>query len=156
MGFRSKNLGIRAKRQYLFNGDVPVLTGKLAIDISTKIISNLVYADPAQANTRTKIKIADSELPLVRSPKILGVYLDTFFSCNNHCVQVTNRVPTTPACTWWNRPEEDPSSGKLESTHPSRTSVKYDQFFLCRVNHACQRCLIRHPRCYYLDTRNFE
>ena len=62
----------------------------------------------------------------------------------------------TPACTWWNRPEEDPSSGKLESTHPSRTSVKYDQVFLCRVNHACQRCLIRHPRCYYLDTRNFE
>ena len=38
-------------------------------------------------------------------------------------------VPTTPACTWWNRPEEDPSSGKLESTHPSRTSVKYDQVF---------------------------
>ena len=38
-------------------------------------------------------------------------------------------VPRTPACTWWNRPEEDPSSGKLESTHPSRTSVKYDQVF---------------------------
>ena len=50
-------------------------------------------------------------------------------------------VPTTPACTWWNRPEEDPSSGKLESTHPSRTSVKYDQVFFCvesimRVNAA--------------------
>ena len=50
-------------------------------------------------------------------------------------------VPTTPACTWWNRPEEDPSSGKLESTHPSRTSVKYDQFFfgvesIMRVNAA--------------------
>ena len=41
----------------------------------------------------------------------------------------TLQVPTTPACTWWNRPEEDPSSGKLESTHPSRTSVKYDQVF---------------------------
>ena len=39
------------------------------------------------------------------------------------------RVPTTPACTWWNRPEEDNSSGKLESTHPSRTSVKSDQGF---------------------------
>ena len=39
------------------------------------------------------------------------------------------RVPTTPACTWWNRPEEDNSSGKLESTHPSRTSVKFDQVF---------------------------
>ena len=38
-------------------------------------------------------------------------------------------VPTTPACTWWNRPEEDNSSGKMESTHPSRTSVKSDQFF---------------------------
>ena len=52
----------------------------------------LFTPDPAQANTRPKIKIADSELPLVRSPKILGVYLDTFFSFNNHCVQVTNRV----------------------------------------------------------------
>ena len=38
-------------------------------------------------------------------------------------------VPTTPACAWWNRPEEDNSSGKLESTHPSRTSVKSDQGF---------------------------
>ena len=50
----------------------------------------LFMPDPAQANTRPKIKIADSELPLVRS--ILGVYLDTFFSFNNHCVQVANRV----------------------------------------------------------------
>ena len=39
-------------------------------------------------------------------------------------------VPTTPACTWWNRPEEYNSSGKLESTHPSRTSVKSDKVFL--------------------------
>ena len=46
---------------------------ELAIDISTKVISNLVYA-----NTRLKIKIADSEFSLVRNPNILGVYLDTF------------------------------------------------------------------------------
>ena len=52
----------------------------------------LFTPDPAQANTRPKIKIADSELPLVRSPKILGVYLDAFFLFNNHCVQVANRV----------------------------------------------------------------
>ena len=52
----------------------------------------LFTPDPAQANTRPKIKIADSELSLVRSPKILGVYLDTFFSFNNHWVQVVNRV----------------------------------------------------------------
>ena len=31
---------------------------------------------------------------------------------------------TTPACTWWNRPEEDLSSGKSESTHPPKTVVK--------------------------------
>ena len=52
----------------------------------------LFAADPAQANTRLKIKIADSELPLVRSPKLLGVYLDTFFLFNKHCLQVVNRV----------------------------------------------------------------
>ena len=52
----------------------------------------LFTPDPAQANTHPKIKIADSEIPLVRSPKLLGVYLDTFFSFNKHCVQVANRV----------------------------------------------------------------
>ena len=39
-------------------------------------------------------------------------------------------VPTTPACTWWNRPEEDLSSGRLESTHPSRNVVKSIDFFI--------------------------
>ena len=52
----------------------------------------LITSNTTQANTRTKIKIADSELPLVCSPRILGVYLDTFFSFNNHYVQVANRV----------------------------------------------------------------
>ena len=45
-----------------------------------------------QANTHPKIKISDAELPLVRDPKLLGVYLDIFFSFNTHCVQVANRV----------------------------------------------------------------
>ena len=57
-----------------------------------KSSATLFTPDPAQANTRPKIKIADSEIPLVRSPKLLGVYLDTFFSFNKHCVQVANRV----------------------------------------------------------------
>ena len=39
-------------------------------------------------------------------------------------------VPTTPACTWWNHPEEYLSSGKFESTHPSRTNVKSVNFFM--------------------------
>ena len=37
-----KNRGTREKCQYIFDGDVPVLTGKLAMDISIKVISNLV------------------------------------------------------------------------------------------------------------------
>ena len=90
MGSGVKNLGTRAKSQYLFDGDVPVLMGILIS--APKSLVTLFTPDPAQANTRPKIKIADSELPLVRSPKILGVYLDTFFSFNNHCVQVANRV----------------------------------------------------------------
>ena len=35
----------------------------------------------------------------------------------------------TPADTWWNYSEKDPSAGKLESTHPSRTSVRSTKFF---------------------------
>ena len=38
-------------------------------------------------------------------------------------------IKLTPACTWWNRPEEDLSSGKSESTHPSRTVVKSIEVF---------------------------
>ena len=61
--------------------------------ISAQKSSVTLYTpDPAQANTRPKIKIAGSKLPLVRSPNILGVYIDTFFSFNNHCVHVANRV----------------------------------------------------------------
>ena len=49
----------------------------------------------------------------------------------------SRKVPTTPACTWWNRPEEDNSSGKLESTHPSRTSVKSDQGIFLVSSQSC-------------------
>ena len=52
----------------------------------------LFTANPMQVNTNPKIKILDTELPLVRNPKLLGVYLDTFFSFNAHCVQVADRV----------------------------------------------------------------
>ena len=50
----------------------------------------LFTPDPKQANTHPKIKISDVELPLVLNRKLLGVYLDTFFSFNTHCV--ANRV----------------------------------------------------------------
>ena len=39
--------------------------------------------------------------------------------------------------------------------HPGPAS-SMTKFFLCRVSHVCQHCLITHPSCYYLDIRNFE
>ena len=59
---------------------------------ASKSTVTLFTPDPKQANTHPKIKISDAELLLVRNPKLLGVYLDTFFSFNTHCVQVANRV----------------------------------------------------------------
>ena len=43
--------------------------------ISAPKSSVTLFTDLAQANTHSKINIDDSELPLVRSPKLLGVYL---------------------------------------------------------------------------------
>ena len=77
-----------------------------------KSSATLYTPGPAQADTRPKVKIADSELPLVRSSKILGVYLDTFFPFNNHCVQVANRfsmrnnVLKALVCTNWGQQKE--------------------------------------------------
>ena len=53
----------------------------------------LYTPDPAQNNTRPKIKIADSELTLVRSPKILGVYLNNYF----HLTITAYKWPTESA-----------------------------------------------------------
>ena len=52
--------------------------------------------------------------------------LNVLWSCNlcRSAILLTN-----PACTWWKHPEQDLSSSKLESTHPSRTSVKSTRFF---------------------------
>ena len=52
----------------------------------------LFTPDPKQAKDHPKIKIADSELPLLRSPKILGVHLDTSLSFHIHCEQAASRV----------------------------------------------------------------
>ena len=54
------------------------------------LISAPKSTDPKLANTHPKIKISDAELPIVCNTKLLGVYLDTFFLFNTHCVQVAN------------------------------------------------------------------
>ena len=53
---------------------------------AAKSTVTLFAPDPKQANTHPMIKISDAELPLVRNLKLLGVYLDTFFSFITHCV----------------------------------------------------------------------
>ena len=62
--------------------------------------------------------------------KLLDPYLPGFPGITLSKFDSAYLVPTTPVCTWWNRPEEDISSGKLESTHPSRTVVKSIGIFM--------------------------
>ena len=70
----------------------PFLRDNSSLISAPKSTVTLFTPDPKQANTHPKIKISDAELPLVRNPKLLGVYLDTLFSFNTHCIQVANRV----------------------------------------------------------------
>ena len=66
--------------------------GQLAADSCTKVFSNSVTPDPAQARSHPKITIADSDLPLNRCPKILSVHLDTSLSYATDCEQVASRI----------------------------------------------------------------
>ena len=68
------------------------LRDNLLLISTPKSTVTMFTSDTMQANTHPKIEISDAELPLVRKPKLPGVYLDTFFSFNVHCVQVANRV----------------------------------------------------------------
>ena len=54
----------------------------------------LFTPDPFQARIHPKIAIADAIpiLPLERTPKILGVLLDTSFAFHHHCENVAKRV----------------------------------------------------------------
>ena len=60
------------------------------VPILTK--NTLFTPDPFQAKFHPKIAIADAILPLERTPKILGVLLDTSFAFHHHCEYVANRV----------------------------------------------------------------
>ena len=54
--------------------------------------STLFTPETKQAKYHPDIKIAGSQLPLNRSPKILGVHLDTSLTFNVHCTQAATRV----------------------------------------------------------------
>ena len=57
-----------------------------------KLTVTLFTPDTKQAKYHTDIKIAGSQLPLNRSPKILGVHLDTSLTSNVQCTQAATRV----------------------------------------------------------------
>ena len=72
----------------------------------------------------------DSPVPSsVPQSTVLGPLLFIILIVKIIVILMGDMVPTTPACTWWNRTEEHLSSAKLESTHPSRTVVKSIKFF---------------------------
>ena len=52
----------------------------------------LFTPETKQAKYHPDIKIAGSQIPLNRSPKILGVHLDTSLTFNVHCTQAATRV----------------------------------------------------------------
>jgi hypothetical protein len=68
------------------------LTSNSLIVSAPKSTVTLFTPDPAQAKTHPKITVAGSVLPLVRNPKVLGVYLDTSLTFNKHCDYVAARV----------------------------------------------------------------
>ena len=56
------------------------------------LFKSLFTPETKQAKYHPDIKIAGSQLPLNRSPKILGVHLDTSLTFNVHCTQAATRV----------------------------------------------------------------
>ena len=93
MDFGSQDIGTGAQDQLLPDRDVLFPTQDTSLLVSApQSTVTLFTPDLMQANTHPKITISDTELPFVRNPNLLEMYLDTFFSFNAHCVQVANRV----------------------------------------------------------------
>ena len=89
----------------------------------------LFTPDPKQANTHPKIKISDAELPLVCNPKLMGVYLDTFFSFNTHCVQVANYA------VLWSTNARDTSLGKIQRTQNEAIRIITGSHKMLSIDH---------------------
>ena len=79
------NTNLKEMSRFLWENSLLISAPKSSV---TLITPNL-----AQDNTHLKIKIADSELPLIGSSKILGVYLYIFF----HLTITAYKWPTESA-----------------------------------------------------------
>ena len=83
----------------------------------------LFTPDPAQAklhprvNVAGVVNVADSPLPLERSPKILGLYLDTTPSYHHHCSNLAGRVSRqNNILKFWPAPHGDSQKAVGKST----------------------------------------
>ena len=101
MGLRINNFGTRAQIQHLFDVNVPFLMAHVAIDISTKVISNMPI--PAW-RSRSPTQYFPSS-----APQNTRSVSSTFFSFDNHCLQVAsniNNVWKALAGTNWGKQNE--------------------------------------------------
>ena len=108
----------------------------------------LFTPDPAHTNTHPKIKINDSELPFVRSPKLLGVYLDTFFSFNTHCVLVANRaskrnnvLKALTGTNWGQQNETLLMAYKVIGRYIANYAANYSKSNICKIQRAQNEAL---------------
>ena len=66
--------------------------GQFFADFRQKVFSHVAHPDTHQARIHPSIFIENSYLPLVKCPRILGVYLDPSLSFNKHSQYVAERV----------------------------------------------------------------
>ena len=92
LGIRSEDTGTRNQDQRLLGKDVRVLEVNSLLISAPKSTVTLFIPETKQAKYHPDIDIAGSQLPLNRSPKILGVHLDTSLTFNVHCTQAATRV----------------------------------------------------------------
>ena len=89
MGFRRHPVLEQQINSYLEEMSTFLKVNSLLISAPKSTVT-LFTPDPFQARFHPKIAIADAILPLERTPKILGVLLDTSFAFHHHCEYVAN------------------------------------------------------------------
>ena len=65
--------------------------GKLAFDLCSEVNSHALNSGQTPVPDKN-IALEDTQLPLERSPKILGVIMDPSLYFHNHCNYVTARI----------------------------------------------------------------
>ena len=87
LGIRIEDTGTRSQDERLPGKMSEFLKSNSLLISAPKSTVTLFTSETKQAKYHPDIKIAGSQLPLNRSPKILGVHLDTSLTFNVHCTQ---------------------------------------------------------------------